>query len=94
MGIGVDVWEDRGCEVRGVNVGTRDGVGLGVRVTEGVGDGSVEVTVGVLEGVGVGAVDVGNGPRRESAVRARAVLVLLAFCSSSASRGVRRKPNA
>ena len=94
VGIGVEVCDARGCTVRGVKVGTSDGVGLGVRVTEGVAEGRVDVTVGVLEAVGVGTVAVGNGPSREPAVRAMAVFVLLAFCSSSAFRGVRRKPKA
>lgn len=82
VGSGVEVCEARGCAVRGVNVGISVCVGLGVRVTEGVGDGRVEVIVGVLEAVGVGTVDVGNGPNSKSAVRARAVLVLLTFCFS------------
>ena len=56
----------------------------------GVAVGSVGVSVGVSEGVGVGAVEVGKGPRRDPAVRARAVLVLFAFCCASASRGERR----
>jgi len=49
----------------------------------------VGVRVGVSEAVEVGAVEVGNGPRSESAVSARAVLVLFAFCCASASTGER-----
>ena len=89
-GKGVDVWvPGPGAFVRGVNVGTSVRVGLGVRVTDGVAVGMVGVRVGVSEAVGVGAVDVGKGPRRESAVRARAVLVLSTFCCAPASRGER-----
>ena len=50
----------------------------------------VGVSVGVSEAVAVGAVEVGKGPRRESAVSAMAVLVLFACCCASASRGERR----
>ena len=40
--------------------------------------GIVGVAVGRSEGVAVGRVAVGNGPKRESAVSARAVAVFLA----------------
>ena len=86
--VGVDVRvPGPGAFVRGVNVGINVRVGLGVRVTVGVAVGIVGVSVGVSEAVGVGAVEVGNGPRRESAVRARAVLVLSTSCCARASRG-------
>jgi hypothetical protein len=68
-----------GTRVREVAVGINVPVGEGVRVTEGVAVGIVEVMVGMSEAVTVGAVDVGNGPRRASDVNARAVLVLLAL---------------
>lgn len=55
----------------------------------GVAVGRVGVSVGVSEGVRVGAVEVGKGPRSESAVSARAVLVLFACCCASTSRGAR-----
>ena len=80
--------------VLGVNVGINVRVGLGVRVTVSVAVGRVGVRVGVSDAVGVGAVEVGKGPRSESAVRARAVLVLFASFRASASRGERRKPTA
>ena len=51
----------------------------------------VGVSVGVSEAVAVGAVEVGKGPRSESAVSAMAVLVLFACCWASTSRGERRK---
>jgi hypothetical protein len=73
--------------VRAVKVGSNVGVGLGVRVTVGVAVGRVGVKVGVSEAVGVGAVEVGKGPRRDSAVSARAVFVLMAFCRAAASGG-------
>jgi hypothetical protein len=68
----------RACWVRGVKVGIKVRVGVSVRVTVGVAVGMVGVKVGVSEAVGVGAVEVGKGPRSESAVSARAVFVLLA----------------
>jgi hypothetical protein len=68
----------RGCWVRGVKVGIKVRVGVSVRVMVGVAVGMVGVKVGVSEAVGVGAVEVGKGPRSESAVSARAVFVLLA----------------
>ena len=76
-----------GAFVRGVNVGIRVLVGLGVRVTVGVAVGMVGVSVGVSEAVDVGTVEVGKGPKSDSAVRARAVLVLSTFCCAAASRG-------
>jgi len=68
----------RGCWVRGVKVGIKVRVGVSVRVTVAVAVGMVGVKVGVSEAVGVGAVEVGKGPRSESAVSANAVFVLLA----------------
>jgi hypothetical protein len=68
----------RGCCVRGVKVGMKVRVGVSVRVTVGVAVGMVGVKVGVSEAVGVGAVEVGKGPKSESAVSAKAVFVLFA----------------
>jgi hypothetical protein len=80
---GVDVFpavgKRLGTRVREVAVEMNVEVGEGVRVTEGVAVGIVEVMVGMSEAVTVGAVDVGNGPRRASEVKARAVFVLLAL---------------
>lgn len=81
-----------GAFVRGVHVGINVRVGVGVRVTVGVAVGMVGVRVGVSEAVGVGAVEVGNGPRRDRAVRARAVLVLSTSYCACAFRGERLKP--
>jgi hypothetical protein len=65
--------------MRGVMVGNRLAVGVGVRVTEGVAVGIVEVTVGRSDGVGVGTVEVGKGPSSSAAVRASAVFVRAAW---------------
>jgi hypothetical protein len=85
-----------GTLVRGVAVSGNVAVGVGVRVTDGVGVGIVEVGEGIAEGVCVGAVDVGKGPRSASEVSARAVLVLLAlrgFRSLAATPNENQKNN-
>jgi hypothetical protein len=65
--------------VRGTKVVIGVRVGVNVRVTVGVAEGSVDVIVGRSEAVTVGTVDVGNGPSSTPAVMARAVLVLFAL---------------
>ena len=71
-----------------------DGVCEGVRVTEGVAVGMSGVAVGVSVGVRVGAVDVGNGPRSETEVIAKAVFVPSAIsCAPNPPPEVRRKAN-
>ena len=90
VGTGVDVNVDRTAWVRGVSVGNKVAVLVGVRVKVGVAVGRVRVSVAVSVGVDVGAVEVGKGPRSDPAVRATAVFVLFAFCRASASRGERR----
>jgi hypothetical protein len=61
----VNVWITKGVAVL-------EGIGVTVRV-------AVKVIVGVGDAVSVGAVEVGKGPRSTCAVRAMAVLVLLAL---------------
>ena len=75
VGRGVPVPGSRVRWKRGVMVGNWLAVGVGVRVTEGVAVGIVEVAVGRSDGVGVGTVDVGKGPSSSAAVRASAVFV-------------------
>lgn len=61
-------------------------VGVGVDVWGNVFVGET-VLVGVSQAVDVGAVDVGKGPRRNTSVKAMAVLVLLAFRTSASLAG-------
>jgi hypothetical protein len=89
VGMGVDVNVEWAMTVRGVNVGSKVAVWVGVRVAVGVAVGIVEVIVGVSDGVAVGAVEVGKGLRSGPDVRARAVLVPFACCCAFASRGER-----
>jgi hypothetical protein len=94
---GIGVWVPavvgRGSRVRAVAVSRKVGVGEGVRVALGVAVGMVDVTVGGSDGVGVGAVEVGKGPKSAFAVRARAVLVVLAPCSEARSLAGSLKAN-